>query len=224
MNLISLTYLRPYSIFFWNNKKCRLFCLLIMTLGISCESFANEDKHWLVRDVPVIPDVKLKNWGIAALYLDIQQPNVVLSILAITESSLESSYRDIDTLRFKGSKSKPSKIDLSGRKDIVYINLPEGLYQISQIDVPHFDLPYKLSTDNAPNWRFRVTKNHVNYIGKLEVDAVRSKNTINTVLINQYAQYLEDLTLRLTQASIDLPLKHGVGYQDPYAEYLKGIE
>jgi hypothetical protein len=203
----------------------RISYLVVTLVLLSCVfvSAANTETFWTVRDTLSLPDPKQKELGIAAMFVDLQQPNVVISILEIKQSSLTASYKNIQDLKFSGFKSNTIKLDLSGRKNLVYIHLPEGLYQIIRVDVPHFDLPYRVSTDNSDVWRFRITRGAVNYVGTLKVDAIRSKRSVNTVLLNQYAWRLASLEALMAKSTIMLPIVHGVGYQDPFANFLESI-
>lgn len=191
----------------------------------SISAAGNDENSWLVRTELSAPTQKQKSFGIAAFYLDLQQPNVVLSILRINENSVLKAQQDLTNLRFFTSQKKPIILNLSGfsENELVYVNLPAGLYQISQIDVPHFDLPYKLSLDNSDVWRFRVTQSQVNYAGTLVVKAQRSINAVDTLLLNEYAQRKNDLQARIDQSQINLALGHGAGYEDPFADFLEGI-
>ncbi|MFT6267986.1 MAG: hypothetical protein ACJAVV_000791 [Alphaproteobacteria bacterium] len=203
-------------------RKIYLVFTLIL-LNFAFVSAANAELFWTVRDKLSLPDPKQKALGIAAMYVDLQQPNVVISLLEIKQSSLLASYKNIEDLKFSGSKSRPIKLDLSGRNNLVYIHLPEGMYQITRVDVPHFDLPYRVSTDSSDVWRFRITRGAVNYVGTLKVDAFRSKRIVNTILVNQYATRLASLKELVAQSGVALPIVHGAGYHDPFFNFLESI-
>jgi hypothetical protein len=176
-----------------------------------------------VRDELTLPDAKFKGAGIAVLYVDIEQPNVTLSIRRINQSSLADSRDDLEELAFIGAKRDTILVDLSGRDGFVSLNLARGLYQIVQIDVPHFDLPYKLSTDNEDTWRFRVREDHISYIGTVHVSKLRSKNTINAVWLNQFATHYAELTELVALSDIQWPIAHGAGYRDSFFSKLEEV-
>lgn len=199
-----------------------LFSLFNFLAFVSLFSYANTEGLWPVRDNLVMPSDKQKAFGIAVAFVDLQQANVFITLRKINERSLQDSIKDADKLDFFGSKSEAIKLDLSGRTNLVSMNLPEGLYQITQVDVPHFDLPYKINTNNRDVWRFRVSRDKVNYIGTMKVSPIRSKNTVDTVWLNQFATHFASLQTLLTNSAITLPIVHGAGYRDPFFAALEG--
>jgi hypothetical protein len=199
-----------------------LLALINFLFAVTFNSNANTEGFWTVRDTLVLPSEKQKKFGIAVAFVDLQQANVTITLRKINEKSLADSIDDLDELDFFGGKAEAIKLDLSGRKNIVSINLPAGLYQITQVDVPHFDLPYKIGTNNRDIWRFRVHRDKINYIGTMKVSPIRSKNAVDTVWINQFATHLADLEAIVADTEIALPIVHGSGYQDPFFSALKG--
>jgi hypothetical protein len=188
---------------------------------LSISSLSAAQTEWLVRDTISLPEKKASNFGMGAIYLDVKQDNVSIIVREITRSSLSkaSEAKDNSKLRFKNDGIR---LDLSGKQDAVFINLAEGTYQITEVNVPHFDLPFRIDTDNRDVWRFNIKRDQVNYIGTLKIEGVRSKNAVNTNLLNQFATHLGDLQTRLIESSIGWPIGHGVAYDDPFFDYLKG--
>lgn len=205
-------------------KRISLLLVFINFLPILIfSSFAKAEGFWTVHDNMLLPTEKQKDFGIAVAFVDIQQANVVITLRRINEKRLKDKLENAKDLSFIGGKSDATKLDLSGRTNMVFINLPEGLYQITQVDVPHFDLPYKISTDNSDAWRFRISSNKINYIGTMKVSAIRSKNTVDTVWLNQFATHLGSLKNTVKDAQITLPIVHGAGYRDPFLSAYKGL-
>jgi hypothetical protein len=204
-------------------KRITLLLVFISLLpSLVFTPFANAEGFWTVRDTLAIPTEKQETFGIGVAFLDLQQASVVITIREINEKSLADSIDNPEKLRFSVSKKGAIKLDLSGRTNMVSINLPEGLYQITQVDVPHFDLPYKINTNNQDVWRFRVHRNKINYIGTMKVSPIRSKNTVDTVWLNQFATHLVALQTIVADADIGLPIVHGAGYRDPFFAILEG--
>lgn len=204
-------------------KRITLLLVFISLLpSLVFSPFASAEGFWTVRDTLAIPTEKQETFGIGVAFLDLQQANVVITIREINEKSLADSIDDPEKLRFSVSTKGAIKLDFSGRTNMVSINLPEGLYQITQVEVPHFDLPYKIDTNNQDVWRFRVNRNKINYIGTMKVSPIRSKNTVDTVWINQFATHLQALQTIVADADIGLPIVHGAGYRDPFFAILEG--
>lgn len=116
----------------------------ILMFGLISFGHANTTSSPKINDNLAQTASNKKGSGIAVIFLDLQQSNVTITAQRILGK------------RDKGIKKSTIKLDLSNRKDHVFVNLPKGLYQITRIDVPHFDLPYKLSTNKAVDWRFKV--------------------------------------------------------------------
>lgn len=199
-----------------------LFALITFLPATSFYTFAKDENFWTVRDIPLLLTEKQKTFGIAVAFVDLEQSNVVITLRKINERSIKNSVVDSEALQFIGGKSDSIKLDFSGRTNMVFINLPEGLYQITQVDVPHFDLPYKISTDNSDAWRFNIQRDRINYIGTMKVSAIRSKNTVDTVWLNQFATHLDTLQTFVTESVIPLQIAHGAGYRDPFFAALEG--
>lgn len=201
-----------------------VFLIFLLSIDLSANASAKDktEVYWALQDKIVNPQRTQKDYGIAVAFLDIQQPNVYLTIRKIIQSSLRKSLDNPEKLDFWGGKKGAIKLDLSGRTNFISFNLPQGLYQITQVDVPHFDLPYKISTDNSDVWRFRVEANKINYVGTMKVSAIRGKKVVDTAWLNQFATHLHELQSIVDKSDIPLPIGLGTGYKDPYFTILMG--
>jgi hypothetical protein len=173
---------------------------------------------WVMRDTPQLPNNDQHNYGIGLVFFELNQHNVSMIIQLIDEDRISSRAQVKQKLDFDG---KELKLDFSGRSQHVAVNLPEGLYQIKQVDVPHFDLPFKVSTDNSDIWRFRIRAGHVSYLGFMQVGAVRGKDTVDVVWLNRFATQLEQFKSVVVASGVDWPIAHGAGYQDDFFSLLE---
>lgn len=203
------------------SRTTQLVLFVILVLATISIGHTKAPEYWSVFDSPTMPSRKQKDFGIAVMFNDLKQANVMLSLRRIRESSLDDSYKNLEDLSFIDASSDAIRLDLSGRDGVTFVNLPEGLYQITRIDVPHFDLPYKLATDNSVSWRFRVKNEHVNYIGSLVVSPIRSKNSVDVAWRNHFAIHLQSLETLLQSSDILFPIAHGAGYPDPFFSHFK---
>lgn len=188
----------------------RLYAVLFLGI-LSFQSQAQQ--NWMVRDSLSQPTGKQDDFGIGAIYVDIKQSNTILYVREINPNSLAKANKDPEKLKFNG---KEFRLDLSDRTDLVYVNLPEGLYQIVRVDVPHYDLPFKISTNNSVKWRFRIQQQSINYLGTIAVSAVRTKDSVDMLWLNQFAKNLDDLQARVAESSLVWPINNGIGYKDPF--------
>ncbi|GAA0858292.1 hypothetical protein [Aliiglaciecola litoralis] len=196
----------------------RSYILIAGALGMLISPMLNAQSTWLTRNSLTLPTNKQKDYGIGVIFVELNQHNVSAIVQRVDEDSVAKSITNKDALDLEG---KPIKLDFTGTTGFVTVNLPEGLYQITQVDVPHFDLPFKVSTDNSDIWRFRVKPGHINYLGLLEVGAVRAKDNVNVAWLNRFATHLDELLAAINASTIEWPLAHGVGYQDDFSLLLE---
>lgn len=129
-----------------------------------------------------------------------------------------------------GAKARVKKsarsilVELKNKANGLYLfAIPEGLYQITSIKAPYFDLPYRMDTEYSRNWRFSIKKNRVNYIGKLFIDGERSTQHIDIKLINRIATDKALITRQLGDLLANAPLRSGAGVRDDFfAELIDG--
>ncbi len=127
--------------------------------------------------------------------------------------------------RFIGGKlqttNKKFRIELAGRETGFYFAvLPPGLYQITQINYPYFNLPFRLSTDGSREWRFFVEEDKVSYVGQLVVARERSEDSVDVNLLNRLAADYEQLTSTYSGLLEQYPLASGIGIRDDFLEFL----
>ena len=120
------------------------------------------------------------------------------------------------------SKSITSyKITVKNKANGLYLlSLPPGLYQITQVNVPFFNLPYKFDTDNRRHWRFYIEQGKINYIGKLAIAKTRSTSSVDVKLLNRLATDKERIDDQIARLLDTMPLVSGMGFRDDFLELL----
>lgn len=106
-------------------------------------------------------------------------------------------------------------------KGFYYLPLIEGVYQVTKVNVPFYDLPYWLPTENASQWRFSIHRGKFNFIGELNVAKERSTNVVDVNLYNRIATYQEQLKKELKQVQGPYELIATPGYRDEFFEELE---
>lgn len=119
----------------------------------------------------------------------------------------------------------------TGLKDLdngMYVlALEAGLYQVTSINAPFFDLPYILDTKSKHGWRFSVHPNAVSYAGKLVIEQERGTNFINVNLLKRFATDQQAIEQVAEEFFPQVPLKIAYGTRDdfyPYLQQLKSTE
>ncbi len=150
-------------------------------------------------DTPISAAPLAKGEGLLVLDLDIKAPSAVMSLQKIGRTS--------STLEIK-------LVSDNGRWLIKA--LPKGDYQITEIKVPYFDLPFRKDTGKNPAWRISIQADHLNYAGRIEVEKERTEDY---VAINKHNRMIADLpTLQKDLASLltTYPLVNGSGMRDDF--------
>lgn len=96
--------------------------------------------------------------------------------------------------------------------------LPAGVYQITVVEAPFFDLPFKLVTEEKPGWRFTIADGKTNYVGTLHIGRKRSRDSVDIVLLNQLAMHCDPIGRELQEILSSAPLRDGAFYQDDFFE------
>jgi len=190
--------------------------LLIISLN---EQVQADDTIRTFDNPPKLISDKKAPLGIGALFLEAYQADISLIVREINPRTIDKSSNDSTKLRFRKGRYQ---LNFNGDSEKKFFLIPPGIYQIIEIKVPHYDLPYIVATDNTDRWRFKIDSNSLNYIGSLKIAEQRSKNAISALWLNRFATHLSELNAIQASHAQDLPLKHGVGYTDIFYEKLKG--
>ncbi len=100
------------------------------------------------------------------------------------------------------------------------VEMDPGLYQITRVNAPYYDLSFWLDTANIESWRFAITPGAVNYIGELVIDKERGKNYIKTDLYNRFAMHKSEIEALLPNLLKQNPLMLNPGYRDDFQSAL----
>lgn len=118
--------------------------------------------------------------------------------------------------------SKDYRLDLKQLKPGFYlVPMFSGIYQITRVNAPFYDLPYWLGTGNKAKWRFAIEANKVNFIGEIFIAKERGTNNIDVHLLNRVAKYYPEIKQQLAMLAEPLPLALKMGYQDPFLQELE---
>ena len=99
--------------------------------------------------------------------------------------------------------------------------LMAGDYQVTSVNVPAFNLPYRVDVSKEPGWMFRIEAGSASYIGHLVIEAERNTSSVSVRLSNRLAAELT----AVRQASVSLPglpsLVSGHGHRDDFLLWLE---
>lgn len=139
-------------------------------------------------------------------------PSMTFRRLAVAEG--KTYLRAHDSYRFKG---RELTIELKNLEHGFYfLPLAQGLYQISSVQAPFYDLAYRLNTKFKRAWRFSILPGQTNYIGKLSIDKERGMNYVNIKFHNRIATDKTAIENTLNNFLTDYPLRSGVGFRDDF--------
>jgi len=112
---------------------------------------------------------------------------------------------------------KEKTMDLKDKPAGFYLaKIPAGLYQITRVNAPYFNLPFRVDTSSRREWRFSIEPGQINYIGKLVIDKKRSTQYVDIDLVNRIATNKADIENQLSTLLENFPLRLGVGVRDDF--------
>lgn len=101
--------------------------------------------------------------------------------------------------------------------------LPAGDYQVLNVSVPYFDLPYRKDVSEDDRWRFTIEAGKVNYGGALLVAPERSMNYVDIQLRNRWATSVDAIESTFGHVLKDYPLTLNMAYRDPFPAVLESL-
>lgn len=147
----------------------------------------------------------------------------LLMYINVEGSAASIEFSKINTKRDTYVTSTPTsfthnyKIELKQiTKGFYVIPLLTGVYQITRVNAPFYDLPYWLDTENKTKWRFAIEENHLNFIGEMYIAKERDTNNVDVHLLNRFATYQKQITNEFSKMISIYPLRLKPGYQDEY--------
>lgn len=197
----------------------QVIVLLLVTLGFSGYGRTDDVRAYL-QDPDAVELLKNKH---GYLLIDLHVRG--------TAPSLKFVRLNTGSPRYLSSDPKPRKrssgilLELKDKSDGFYmLSLPEGLYQITRINAPYFNLPFRLDTEYVSKWRFYIRSGKTNYVGKLVFEKERSTDTISVKLINRLAADKSRIDAALVKVSSEAPLVLGTGVRDDFYTFLMDAE
>jgi hypothetical protein len=124
--------------------------------------------------------------------------------------------------RFRFATS-PHKINLKGlAKGFYLLPMTKGQYQITRVNAPHYSFPFRMDTDNRPEWRFVIEPGKTNYIGALHINSERSTSNVEIDLLNRIAMQEPAIRALMGDALNSYPLEFHAGYRDDFYRQIPG--
>ncbi|PCK00655.1 MAG: hypothetical protein COA42_23835 [Alteromonadaceae bacterium] len=147
-------------------------------------------------------------YGYLLLDLDLGEASPIITIREIVNKN-------------KLSRLPPQLISLKNKgKNFLLLQQREGAYLIQNVNVPLFNLPHRITTDKSKRWRFSIQADKVNYIGRLSIDAERTKRIITVNYSNRLATDLARIQETYTDLLKLYPLAANHGHPDAFYDYL----
>lgn len=192
----------------------------LLQLSLLAQAAANVSTRTLIE--PAQATVLKENMGYALLNLDVSGVAPSLSLFKLSSDTSIVQHPDYASrLNFSSRRYSPTNILLKDKKQGFYLlALAEGVYQISEVNAPYFDLPYRMSTENTRDWRFTVKPGKLNYIGSLYIAKERTSDTITAKLRNRLATDLSLIKSDLSVVLETMPLVLGAGVRDDFYQQL----
>lgn len=160
--------------------------------------------------VSTVPEL-IKNQGYLLVYI-----NVEGTAPSIEFSKLKTNRTDFWVTK-SFSYSNNYRLDLKQvTPGLYFIPMLAGIYQITRINAPFYDLPYWLSTEKQAIWRFAVEKNKINFIGEIYIAKERGTNEVDVNLFNRFATYQKQIISEVEKLPTRFPLALKPGYQDEF--------
>lgn len=201
-----------------------MFLRRLAILTVCCLLGAYTSSSFAKRTLPTLPLLNPESveelesgYGIVMFDLDVagKAPSIVIRRISTQSPFLSAGSK----LTFE---TKPLRIPLTDTKQGFFAQrLKKGLYQITRVDAPFFNLPYKLDIENARAWRFYVAEEQINYAGKLVIEQTRGTEYIDVGLFNRFATDLKEIREAAGRFSESLPLNMATGIRDDFQMLLE---
>ena len=191
---------------------CLTFCLVLF-----CISPVNGKE--IAKNLTTISSIPLltKNQGYLVLYIDVAGVAPSIELSKVSTRKLDIIPAD-KKLKFGNTYT----FDLKGlEKGFYYVPMLEGVYQVTKVNAPFYDLPYWIPTQDDPRWRFSVHKEKFNFIGELNIAKERLAKIVDINLYNRIATHQQALKSELEQVQGAYNLISTPGYRDEFFQELE---
>lgn len=174
---------------FIQSHKLQLFyVLLAFSLFAPKGHTGNETIELELKPLPEQSTIKEQPIGLALFHIDADGVAPSMAIVRLTTKDNVLSLRNGMPIK----SGKEHRISLKNLELGYYtLSLEPGVYQITEVNSPAFNLPYMKSTNLAAGWRFRVSASNISYIGSIFIDSERKKNYVEMQLRNRLATDLD---------------------------------
>ena len=198
------------------NVKSGFLIVIFIIYGTLLSANAQGKNVTKVLSLPASAPDLAKNQGYLLVYV-----NVDGSAPSINFSKVNTKKTDF-LVTAPRSFTRDFTLDLKNTIPGFYVvPMFAGVYQITRVNAPFYDLPYWLATENQAKWRFGIEENHINFIGEIYIAKERASNTIDVRLLNRFATYQDQILDELITMPVKLTLVIKPGYQD---EFLQALE
>ena len=160
-----------------------------------------------------------KNFGYMLIHLNIER-NSVLKIYKKNSMRFAKKLNNLKKRRPIINESRFFKVN-KGQKGYYFIQLYEGIYQISAVEVPFYNYPYIQDYNNRRDFQFIIKRNRTNYVGHLEIKKERGIDFLLIKFRNRMATSLSDMHKQLNSVFSTVPLASGIGYKDDFYSLLE---
>jgi hypothetical protein len=113
--------------------------------------------------------------------------------------------------------------ELKARPDgFLLIRMPSGKYYVDEVQVPYFNLPYRVDTSDDPRWAFTIEPNTINYLGELIIKKPRTRSRVSSQIRNRSALHADEFCSKYSEACVAYPFRFAANYRDDFISALKG--
>lgn len=187
-----------------------VFVVLVLTLCLSNTAQAEKSSYQFLSADKVAP--LKRGQGYLLMHLEVSGPSPFFKIAKI---------RSNKKLTSSSAKRSAIQISLKGKpKGFYLLPLSQGLYQITEVYSPYFNLPHRMETYERPAWRFRIEEQRTNYAGKLFISSERSVNYVDIKLLNRIAADSDAIERELSGLLRLAPLSLGIPFRDDFFQQL----
>lgn len=150
--------------------------------------------------------------GYLLIDLQSQNPRILLKVRRMTKKAKQIPGRHHNRLI-----SKEITLSLNNLDAGLYLaTMSAGSYQITEVSVPFYDLPFRLDVSEKKRWQFKVEAKKINYLGHLYVNNERSVEDVEIKLSNQFATNYDNIYAQVILAYEELPLTFSQRLPDDY--------
>lgn len=185
--------------------------ITVIALILSFSPAIATDNSTPTPDIEPLP----RNHGYMLLGLDIggTAPSFEYALL---RGSKTDRKRKIDRKR--------KTIELKGKDNgFLLIPIRKGPYQITKINAPLFDLPFRVDTKNS-KWQFTIEPNKINYIGHLNIAKKRKSRSVDVGLSNRIATDITKISAEFSELITQYPIITSLMLRDDFYEFYTNKE